>query len=71
MQIRSDPTLFLLDSHQSESDLDFVGRCRKHNEFRSDLVGIYPVSDTFRQNPGRNPTDRNPTKTVTDPIDII
>ncbi len=37
----------------------------------SDLVGFQSCSVEFRQNPDRNLTERNPTKTLSDPIEII
>jgi hypothetical protein len=63
---RSDPTEFLSDSLQSDFDPDFVGIRRNPMKFGSDLVGFQSCSIEFRQNPGRNPT-----KTLSDPIEIF
>jgi hypothetical protein len=68
---RSDPTEFLSDSLQSHSDPDFVGIRRKPMKSGSDLVRFQSCSVEFRQNPGRNPTEGNPTKTLSDPIEIF
>ena len=68
---QSDPTEFLSDSFLSDSDPDFVGIRRNPMKSGSDLVGFRSCSVEFRRNPGRNPTKRNPTKTLSDPIEII
>jgi hypothetical protein len=68
---RSDPTEFFSDSFQSDSDANFVGIRRNPMKSGSDLVGFQSCSVEFRQKPGRNPTERNPTKTLSDPIEII
>jgi len=63
---RSDPTEFLSDSYRSDSDPYFVGIWRNRMKSGSDLVEFQSCSVEFRRNP-----DRNPTKTLSDPIEII
>jgi hypothetical protein len=57
---RSDPIGLLSESFQSESDSDFVGI--RWNPMKSDQI-----RPEFR----RIPTERNPTTTLSDPINII
>ncbi len=61
----------LSDSFQSESDSDFVGIRRNPMKSESDPTRILSDSDEFRRNPGRIPTERNPTTTVSDPIGFL
>jgi len=68
---RSDRTEFLSNSLQSDSDPDFVGIRGNPMKSGSDLVEFQSCSVEFRQNSGRNPTEENPTKTLSDPIEIF
>jgi len=68
---RSSRLRSVLTEFLSDSDPNFVRIRRNPMKFGSDLVGFQACSVQFRQSPGRNPTGKNPTKTLSDPIEII
>ncbi len=51
--------------------LGFPRNSTKPDEIWPDPTRISSASDEFQRNPSRNPTERNPTTTLSDPIDII
>jgi hypothetical protein len=51
--------------------IGFLWNSTEPDAIRPDPTRISSCSVKFRRNPGRNPIDGNPTKTLTDPIEII